>query len=97
MFYGCTALKTVNFTSLQSIVESVPSSSSTDGVFGNCTALESVTLGSAGHPVTALTGNYIFKNCTQSGLTITIYTSGGASLSGSPWGATNATIVYKSA
>lgn len=58
--------------------------------------LRTVTLGSAGNPVSSI-GTNAFGNCTQSGLTITIYTSGGAELDGSPWGATNATIHYETA
>lgn len=65
-------------------------------IFKGYTALTNVVLGSVGHAVTSLDST-TFSNCTQSGLTITIYTTGGASLSGSKWGATNATIVYETA
>lgn len=58
--------------------------------------LETVTLGSVGHPVTSIASS-AFESCTQSTLTITVYTSGGAALSGSPWGATNANIEYRAA
>lgn len=67
-----------------------------NNAFNYCTALKTVQLGSVGHPVSSLAAN-TFLNCTQSGLTITIYTTGGAALSGAPWGATNATIIYKEA
>ena len=66
------------------------------GAFRNLTSLTSVQLGSEGNPISSIPSS-TFSGCTQSGLTITIYTTGGASLSGSPWGATNATIVYESA
>ena len=63
----------------------------------NNTALQTVQLGSVGFPVTAL-NVAVFTNCTQLGLTITIYVTPGAQpLASSPWGATNATIVYRSA
>ena len=91
-FYGCTALTTVVLPSLTTCNDSHTSRAT----FGNCTSLESVQLGSEGHAVTSL-GAYMFKNCTQSNLTITIYTSGGASLAGEPWGATNAVIEYEEA
>lgn len=91
IFNYCYALTTVNFPKLQSI-----SGNQTQGAFRSCTGLQTVTLGSEGHAVTSL-HNYAFSGCTQSGLTITVYTQGGAALSGSPWGATNATIVYEEA
>ena len=91
-FYGDTSLHTINFP----LFSSCSNSDSTGGVFYGCTGLISVTLGSEGHPVTSI-GAYTFNQCTQSGLTITIYTTNGASLSGQPWGATNAAIVYESA
>lgn len=92
-FCNCTDLTTINFPSLQRIETAT---NSNGGTFRGCTNLQDVTFGSEGHPVSAI-GNTTFLNCTQSGLTITIYTSGGAALSGSPWGATNATIVYEEA
>lgn len=91
-FYGCTGLTTVSLP----VLTRNSDTNTNAAIFGNCTSLESVQIGSEGHAVTALS-SYFFKNCTQSGLTITIYTSGGAALSGSPWGATNATIVYEEA
>lgn len=91
VFAGCSNLQTVSFPKLQSIVASAYGKP-----FYNCVSLTSVTFGSTGHPVTSLSSN-TFASCTQSGLTITIYTQGGAALSGAPWGATNATIVYEEA
>ena len=44
-------------------------------IIQNCTALESVQMGSVGYTITNI-GSYAFQNCTQSGLTITIYTVG---------------------
>ena len=98
-FNGCTALTTVYLPLVTEI---------TAYHFGGCTALEEVTLGTDGTDadgrdvtytptaVTALNAN-TFYGCTQSGLTITIYTQGGAALTGQPWGATNATIIYEEA
>ena len=92
IFANCTSLTVINFPKLQNTT----TSNSGGGTFNNCADLQEVTLGSEGNPVQAL-GSYTFKNCTQSGLTITIYTTDGAALSGSPWGATNATIEYEEA
>lgn len=60
--------------------------------------ITSVQIGSVGYPVTSVDSN-AFRDCTQSGLTITLYVADDATLplTGSPFGATNATIVYKSA
>ena len=90
--WGCQSL--VNLT--LPCLTSTTGTSSNSGAFRACTGLQNVQLGSEGHAVTALS-SYTFSSCTQSGLTITIYTSGGAAISGSPWGATNATIVYEEA
>ena len=91
-FNGCTGLVNVNLPKLQTTT----THDSTCGVFSGCTSLQNVTLGSIGSPVSSL-GNYTFKNCTQSGLTITVYTADGNAIAGSPWGATNATIVWEEA
>ena len=66
--------------------------------FQNDRALQTVQLGSIGFPVTTMT-TLVFSGCTQSGLTITIYVADDATLplSNSPFGATNATIIYRSA
>lgn len=91
MFYNLGNLTTLNFP----VVESIKGR-----IFISLTSLQNVTLGSVGHPVQSIingSGGSVFYGCTQSGLTITIYTTNGASLSSSPWGATNATIVYESA
>lgn len=86
-FNSCSRLHTVNLPSVKKI---------TNYHFGRCTALTTVTLGSEGKPVQSISSN-CFYNDTQSGLTITVYTSDGNSISGSPWGATNATIVWEEA
>lgn len=91
-FKDCTALTTVSLP----VLTQTTSNGSTAGTFFNCTALQTVQLGSTGHAVISL-ATYTFKNCTQPNLTITIYTNGGASLSGEPWGATNADIEYEEA
>lgn len=66
-------------------------------VFGGCTSLASAVLGGIGYPVTTISANS-FSGCTQAGLTITVYvTPGSQPLAEAPWGATNATIVYRSA
>lgn len=65
------------------------------------TALETVQLGSIGYPVTSL-GNYFFYKDTQDNLEITVYVNA-TTLSGipsavrgsAPWGATNATVIYR--
>lgn len=97
-FFNCTSLRNVTLPKLQ-YTERRTSGSVASGTFTNCTSLQNVTLGSEGHAVTGLYGGNggMFSGCTQSGLTITIYTTGGAAISGSPWGATNATIVYEEA
>lgn len=95
-FMNCTALTAVSLPKIKTMRGYGNSDGNYGGAFINCTSLTSVTLGSEGHPVTSLQ-HQPFRGCTQSGLTITIYTAGGAALSGSPWGATNATIVYEEA
>lgn len=57
------------------------------------TSLQTVTLGSPSNPVTSIAST-AFQGCTQSGLTLNIYTTGGAALSNSPFGATNAAVNY---
>lgn len=91
-FCNCTGLTTINFPSFSLNTDAYSSC----GTFLNCTSLTLVTLGSVGHPVSAL-GAYMFNGCTQSGLTITVYTQGGASLANEPWGAENAAVVYEEA
>lgn len=89
-----------NNTSLQTLllpkIKTIAAFANGFGAFSACTGLTSIQLGSAGNPVVSIASN-AFYQCTQSGLTITVYTQGGAALSGSPWGATNATIEYEEA
>ena len=66
-----------------------------------CLYLEIAILGSIGNSVTMLSG-YTFNGCTQDFLTITIYVDAEtlADIStdittNAPWGATNATIIYR--
>lgn len=65
--------------------------------FRGCTALEEVSLGDVGVPVSTI-GGLAFAGDTQTGLTITVYVSDDTArpLANSPWGATNATIIYRS-
>ena len=67
---------------------------------GTCTALEEVVLGSVGHTVTNNNSINSFKNCTQSGLSITVFTNAAnvdVLLANIRNGATNATIIIKAA
>lgn len=87
-FYSCTLLETAILPKVTQFTGGQE--------FGSCPALKTVQLGSVGHPVESILSN-TFYNCTQSDLTITVYTTGGAALANAPWGATNATIIYKEA
>ena len=65
---------------------------------GNCAALEEVVLGSVGHTVTNNNSINSFKNCTQSGLSITVFTNAAnvdVLLTNIRNGATKATIIIK--
>lgn len=67
---------------------------------GNCTALEEAVLGSVGHTVTNNNSINSFKNCTQSGLSITVFTNAAnvdKLLANIRNGATKATITLKAA
>ena len=79
------------------VIDSYWNSTNNNREFQGCTMLKEVQLGGIGHPVSAIHGN-TFAGCTQSGLTITIYVADSTTipLANSPWGATNATIVYRS-
>ena len=92
--FNCKNLKTINFSN----VDLRQNGGWNYNIFGNCTSLESATLGSIGHPVTYLQ-NRTFGYCTQKNLTIKIYVADGVTSLGNkePWGATNATIEYYSA
>lgn len=86
-FDGCTKLT-------DATIEQVKRFSSY--VFIRCSALKNVQLGRIGNGVVALSNT--FYGLTQRDLTITIYVDDGTTipLANSPWGATNATIIYKS-
>ena len=65
---------------------------------GACTALEEAVLGSVGHTVTNNNSINSFKNCTQSGLSITVFTNAAnvdSLIASIRNGATNATIIIK--
>lgn len=69
--------------------------------FRNCTALETAQLGSLGYPVTNMT-TLVFSGDTQTNLTITIYVDATtiaelptAISNNAPFGAKNATIIYR--
>ena len=69
------------------------------GAFTNCTSLQNCEIGSITHGVTEI-GDYVFYGCTQTGLTITVYTTGAyadTALANIRNGATNATIIIKAA
>lgn len=66
-------------------------------VCSSCPSLQEVQLGSIGYPVSELS-DYTAANNEQSDLTITIYVADNTAipLAYSPFGATNATIIYRS-
>lgn len=69
-FFNCTALTTVYMPKISELC----GYSNNRGCFGSCTALTTAEFGSIGYPVTAI-HNYAFNGVTQSGLTITVYTT----------------------
>ena len=92
-FSNCTALKTVYLPKITSLNADA---STARGVFRGCTALESVQIGSVGYSATIANNN--FYGCTQTGLTITVYTTGSyadTALTNIRNGATKATIIIK--
>lgn len=101
-FTRCTKLTSVEFPYLQGLLTNY-----TNYFFGGCTSLKKVTFGSVGYPIANLqptTGNdRIFNGLTQADLVITVYVNANTLTDVpvevtalSPWGATNATIVYRS-
>lgn len=67
---------------------------------GYCTALEEAVLGSVGHAVTNNNSINAFQKCTQSGLSITVFTNAAnvdSLIASIRNGATNATIIIKAA
>lgn len=66
-------------------------------LFSGCTALQTAQLGSVGYGVTGIHSE-IFQNCTQNGLTITVFTTGSYvdnAVANVRNGATNAAIIIK--
>ncbi len=92
--FGCKNLKNAYFSNVSIRNEQEGGWNGT--IFNECTSLESITLGSVGHPVEELQAR-TFRNCTQKDFTIKIYVKDGVTSLGGPWGATNATIEYYSA
>ena len=93
-FMDCTSLVTVN-----APIATVIKSMNNKGAFTNCTSLQNCEIGSITHGVTEI-GDYVFYGCTQTGLTITVYTTGAytdTALTNIRNGATNATIIIKAA
>lgn len=91
---GCTALKTVY---LPKVTKLASYGAGNRGCFSGDTALENVQIGSIGYAVDTVDINP-FKGCTQTGLIITIYTTGDyadTAVANVRNGATNATIVIK--
>lgn len=91
---GCTALKTVY---LPKVTKLASYGSNNRGCFSSDTALENVQIGSIGYAVDNVDTNP-FRGCTQSGLSITIYTTGSytdTAVANIRRGATNATIIIK--
>ena len=84
-------------TNLQSFVAPKLTSIQGNYNFGACSALQNVQIGSVGYGLTNIPSN-TFSQVTQTGLTITVYTSGtyvDAILSNIRNSATNATIIIK--
>lgn len=101
-FRDCTELISAEFPYLQGFLSSYINS-----FFSGCTSLKKVIFGSIGYPITNLqptaTNDRIFSGLTQADLVITVYVNANTLADVpaevttlSPWGATNATIVYKS-
>lgn len=91
---GCTNLKTVY---LPKVTKLASHGRNNRGCFANDTKLETVQIGSIGHAVDGVDINP-FGGCTQSGLTITLYTTGSyadTAVTNVRTGATNATIIIK--
>lgn len=87
-----------NNAKLKNLVVNAIIDSQNNYLFGNDTALETVQLGGLGRACGDKLNGRTFHNCTQQGLTITVYVADNQALplSNAPWGATNATIIYRS-
>ena len=87
-FIGCTSLQTVTETKNKNIVTRM---------FQGDNGLVSVEVGSIGYGITNVASN-AFTQCAQTGLTITLYTTGSyanTAVTNTRTGATNATIIIK--
>lgn len=92
-FSGCTRVKAIAIPKITAL------GIYTATIFNGCTALETLDIGSVGHAVTSW-GSENFSGCTQSGLVVTLYTTGekvDALNANVRDGATNATIIIKAA
>lgn len=100
-FRGCTSLKSASFPRVSGTATSY-----IEYFLGECTALKTATFGSVGYPITSFGytsyAHKLFTGTTQSSLTITLYVDALALAdipaeitTYAPWGATNATIVYR--
>lgn len=93
-FTNCSKLVTAKFPKVTQL------GTYTARLFTGCTALKTVEIGSVGYGVVGIAEAMIFNNCTQSDLTITIYTNGAKVdliLARVRNDATNATIIIKAA
>lgn len=92
IFTNCSKLVTAKFPKVAQL------GTYTARLFTGCTALKTVEIGSVGYGVTGIAEAAIFNDCTQSDLTITIYTNGAKVdliLARVRNDATNATIIIK--
>ena len=92
-FSGCTRVKAIAIPKITAL------GLYTSTIFRNCKAMETLDVGSIGHAVTSW-GSGNFDGCTQSGLIVTLYTTGekvDALNANVRDGATSATIIIKAA
>lgn len=90
-FRSCTSLASVSFPRATKL------GTATSTLFKDCTALVTASFGSVGYNINDIRPD-AFSGCTQSGLTITVYTKGthvDGLLTNIRNGATNATIIFK--
>ena len=95
-FNSCTALKTARMPNLSKLKNAAGNNTGV-APFSSCTALEDVEIGSVNHTIT-LIHSTAFYGCTQSGLTITVFTTStyvDTILANLRNRATNATIIIK--
>lgn len=88
-FLGCSSMTSVNLPKITSLNNNM--------IFRDCSSLQTVEIGSIGYGITTSRNN-IFQNCTQTGLTITVYSIGSYAdtlVTNIRNGATNATIIIK--